>query len=85
MQNEHEYLRDLARQQLALSQQPIMAERKALWCALNEAKGSRPMISVEDGRCWKKMAHEPKCIDPLHREVEEQLLNQIPPGDDGRR
>lgn len=77
MIDERAYLRDLAKQQWELSQLPIMREREALWYAHNEANGPRPMISVEEGHYWKEMAPEMKCTDPLHREMEYQLLNQI--------
>lgn len=74
---EKNYLRDLARKQLELSQLPIMREREQLWYAHNACEGTRPMISVEEGHYWKEMAPELKCTDPLHREMEYQLLNQI--------
>ena len=74
---EREYLRDLAKKQLELSRLPIMAERTRLWYAHNAAQGERPMISVEEGHYWKEMASEQKCTDPLAREMEYQLLNQI--------
>ncbi len=74
---EKNYLRDLARKQLELSQLPIMRERENLWYAHNACEGTRPMISVEEGHYWKEMAPEMHCTDPLHREMEYQLLNQI--------
>ena len=77
MFDEREYLRDLAKRQLELSQMPIMRERESLWYDHNEAKGSRPMISVEEGHYWREMSPEMKCTDPLAREVEYQLLNQV--------
>lgn len=77
MLNEREYLRDLAKQQLALSRLPIMAQRVELWYDHNECSGARPMISVEEGHYWQEMAPEMHCTDPLCREVEYQLLNQI--------
>ena len=77
MLDERAYLRDLAKQQRELSQLPVMREREALWYAHNAAEGPRPMISVEEGHYWKEMAPEMKCTDPLHREMEYQLLNQI--------
>lgn len=75
--NEREYLRDLAKRQMELSQLPVMRERESLWYDHNEAKGTRPMISVEEGHYWREMAPEMKCTDPLAREMEYQLLNQI--------
>ncbi len=77
MMDERSYLRELAKKQLELSQLPIMREREALWYAHNAAEGPRPMISVEEGHYWQEMAPEMKCTDPLHREMEYQLLNQI--------
>ena len=77
MIDERTYLRDLARRQLELSRLPIMQERTLLWYDHNEANGSRPMISVEEGHYWREMAPEMHCADPLHREMEYQLLNQI--------
>jgi len=77
MQSEKEYLRGLAQRQLELAKLPVMREREALWYAHNEAQGPRPMISVEEGHYWKEIAPEMKCTDPLHREMEYQLLNQI--------
>jgi len=58
MLDERAYLRDLAKQQLALSQLPIMREREALWYDHNEANGPRPMISVEEGHYWKEIARK---------------------------
>ena len=77
MFDEISYLRALAKKQLELSRLPIMAERTRLWYAHNAAEGERPMISGEEGHYWKEMAPEQKCTDPLHREMEYQLLNQI--------
>jgi len=77
MVGERGYLRDLAKRQWELSQLPVMRERENLWYDHNEAKGSRPMISVEEGHYWKEMCPEMKCTDPFHREMEYQLLNQI--------
>lgn len=77
MLNAKEYLRDLAKQQWVLSQLPVMRERENLWYDHNEAMGPRPMISVEEGHYWKEMCPEMKCTEPLHREMEYQLLNQI--------
>ena len=77
MQAEKQYLRDLAKKQLELSQLPIMREREKLWYDHNEAKGPRPMISVEEGHYWREMSPELKCTDPLMREMEYQLQNQV--------
>jgi len=74
---ERTYLRDLAKRQLELSQLPVMKERADLWYAHNGLYGPRPMISVEEGHYWKEMCPEMKCTDPLAREMEYQLLNQI--------
>ena len=77
MFNEREYLRDLAKKQLELSQLPIMREREKLWYDHNELKGDRPMISFEEGHYWGEMAPELKCEDPFHRYMEEKLQHQI--------
>jgi len=54
-----------------------MKEREALWYDHNELKGSRPMISVEEGHYWREIWPELKCTDPLAREMEFQLVNNI--------
>ena len=77
MMDERAYLRDLAKRQRELAELPIMRQREQMWYDHNEAKGPRPMISVEEGHYWKEMAPEMHCTDPLNREMEYQLLNQI--------
>ena len=77
MMDERAYLRDLAKRQRELAELPIMRQREQMWYDHNEAAGARPMISVEEGHYWKEMAPEMHCTDPLNREMEYQLLNQI--------
>lgn len=76
-QEERAYLRELAREQLELAQSPLMKEREKLWYDHNELKGARPMISVEEGHYWREIYPELKCTDPLAREIEFQLTNNI--------
>jgi len=45
--NEKAYLRNLAKQQLELSQLPIMQERARDWTLHNDLKGTKPMINFE--------------------------------------
>lgn len=74
---ERSYLRDLARQQRELSALPVMQERTALWQAHNALEGSRPVISVEEGHYWRELWPDLRCQDPLAREIEYQLQNNI--------
>ena len=42
-------LRDLARRKVAISQDPVMAERRRLWLAHDAGHGERPMVLAEVG------------------------------------
>ena len=74
---EREYLRDLARQQMELAKSPIMKEREKLWYAHNACNGLRPMIAVGEGHDWREIWPEIRCEDPLAREMEYALQNQV--------
>lgn len=74
---EREYLRDLARQQMELANSPIMKEREKLWYAHNACNGLRPMIAVGEGHYWREIWPEVRCEDPLAREMEYALQNQV--------
>lgn len=74
---EKKYIRDLAREQMELAHLPVMKERAEMWYDHNELKGKRPMIAVEEGHYWEEMWPELKCTDPLAREMEYQLQNNI--------
>lgn len=74
---EKKYLRDLAKKQLELANSPLMKEREELWYDHNELKGARPVIAVGEGHYWREMCPEQKCTDPLAREIEYQLQNNI--------
>lgn len=74
---ERAYLKDLARQQHELACSDLMTERTNLWLDHNELKAPRPVISVEEGHYWREIFPNLECTDPLAREIEYQLQNNI--------
>lgn len=71
---EKEWIRDLAKKQLEMSQQDIMKKRAALWTEHNNLQGVRPMINFEmwtvadDG-----FNYSCKCTSEAARDIEYQI------------
>jgi len=77
-QTEREYLRDLAREQLELSQLPIMHERVKNWTLHNDLKGEIPMIHFEMATVADTGFYPVcKCESPAAREIEHGLLTNM--------
>lgn len=76
-EQERTYLRDLACRQKELAQSTLMQEYQALWYDHNELRAARPVISVEEGHYWREIFPDLLCEDPLAREIEYQLQNNI--------
>lgn len=74
---EREYLRDLAKKQMELANSDRMKALEQLWYAHNACEGKRPMIAVGEGHYWREIWPELKCEDPLGREMEFALQNQV--------
>jgi len=70
-------LRDLARQYLEITAQPIQEERRALWREHNSLKRTRPLIYAR-AFAWKEMPHA-KCLceDPFARQYEDFLRRHL--------
>ena len=74
---EKQYLRELAMTQAELANSALMKEREKMWYDHNECKGIRPMIAAGEGHYWREIWPQLQCEDPLAREMEYQLQNQI--------
>jgi len=70
-------LRDMARRYLAVSQEPIQAERRRLWRRQNSLKGDRPLIYVR-AFAWAEMP-DAKCLceDPFLRSYEDFFRHRL--------
>lgn len=74
------YLRALAQKQASYAALPIMAERKALWYALNDAHPSaRPPVVIETWTFDRDFLPNSvfRCTTPTGRQIESQLLRNI--------
>lgn len=71
---EREWIRELAKKKLEMSQQDCMAQRAALWTAHNNLHGKRPMITFE---MWtvgdEGFNYKCKCTSKEARDIEYQL------------
>lgn len=74
---EVEYLRDLAKKQLELANQPFMKKREELWYQHNSLQGNRPIVLMEEITFWPEICPVLKCSTPLAREMEEEFYKQI--------
>jgi hypothetical protein len=77
---ERTYLRDLAQKQAGYASLPVMAERKKMWYALNDASpGARPPVIIETWTFDRDFMPEGtfKCTSPVGREIEAQLLRNV--------
>lgn len=71
------YLRDLAKKQLELSNLDIMRERERRWYDHNALKGEKPMIVVELASFYESLIPELKASTPFGRQVELELMMNI--------
>jgi hypothetical protein len=78
--DERAYLRGLAQHQAEYAALPIMAERKRMWYALNDAlPGARPPVVIETWTFDRDFMPESifHCGTPVGRSIETQLLRNI--------
>ncbi len=78
--NEREYLRELARKQAEYATLSVMAERKQMWYALNDARvGARPPVIIETWTFDRDFMPESvfRCDSPTGKAIERQLLRNI--------
>jgi hypothetical protein len=78
--NERTYLRNLAQKQAEYAALPVMAERKKMWYALNDAQpGARPPVIIETWTFDRDFMPEGifHCTSPVGRQIEIQLLRNI--------
>ena len=78
--SERTYLRELASKQAEYAALPIMAERKQMWYALNDAKpGARPPVIIEPWTFDRDFmpASVYRCTSEVGQGVERQLLRNI--------
>ena len=64
------YLRNLAKKHVAFSNDQRMRELEQLWDDHNSLKGTRPVISVDDGDFIGEMLPVTICLDPVAQELE---------------
>ncbi len=78
--DERHYLRDLAQKQADYATLPVMAQRKQMWYALNDARsGARPPVIVETWTFDRDFMPDSifRCASPAGRAIEQQLLRNI--------
>lgn len=78
--SERTYLRELAKKQAEYAALPIMAERRRMWYALNDAQpGARPLFLVEPWTFDRDFMPESvyRCASRDGRAIERQLLRNI--------
>lgn len=75
-QKDRERLRSLAKEQLEISQLPIMAERKQRWIDHNDLKRGLPLIHFEMASVIEKGFNpQPECEGEDARKIEREILN----------
>lgn len=73
---EIQYLRELAKKQLEYANLPIMRERERQWYLHNALQDNRTMVVMEELTFFDDVV-QLKCENPLPREIEHQLLQNI--------
>mgnify|MGYP000939250798 CR=1 FL=1 len=73
---ERRYLRELAKKQLDYANQPIMAERTALWYRHNALQGERPLIVMEMATFEGDMLPAPRCTSPAAVQIERNQIGR---------
>ena len=75
---EKEIIRELAKEQLEISQLSVVKERVELWTRHNDLKGERPMIAFDTSCILEKGFHRiPKCETKEAIAMEEQIARAI--------
>lgn len=72
-------LRELARRQAAYAALPVMAERRAMWTALNDGRPARPPVIVETWTFDRDFLRdgEFRCASAAGRAIERELLRNV--------
>lgn len=79
LENERQYLRELAKKQQELANQPIMQERKRLWYLHNSLKGDCPMVVMEEETFLSEILPPLKCQSEDGKWIEKQILQTLLP------
>lgn len=74
---EREYLRGLANRQRELSALPCMRDRERMWTLHNDAKGDRPLVTVEVRTFIQDLIPQLVCENETARAIEKKLLSTI--------
>ena len=74
---EREYLRRLANRQREIAALPCMKERERMWTLHNDAKGEKPLVTVEVRTFIQDLIPELVCEDEAARGIEKKLLSTI--------
>ena len=77
--NERQYLRLLAEKVAIASNDPIQAEKRALWLSHNRLEKTRPLVMVFPENAWYEMINPSslKIADPFWRQIEWELTHLI--------
>jgi hypothetical protein len=77
--NDTETLRSLAARVKEISELPLMRERVKDWTALNDLRGTKPMVLVSPEGAWKEIDRlfELKCADETARGFELSFRRKI--------
>lgn len=77
--SDRKILRELAKRKLEISQDPLNAEHRELWCKHNSLQSERPMVLAELGGCRHEFLpdSELQCEQPWARDIEHDLRIEI--------
>ncbi|MGE4565366.1 MAG: hypothetical protein AB7F32_10890 [Victivallaceae bacterium] len=75
--DERVYLRELAGRVIEISQLPVVAERKKLWCRHNAGEITVPPVMMEHWTFDAELIPPLKAVSPVGRMLEKQLLDAI--------
>ena len=78
-EQEKQYLRELAKQQRELSEDPVMKERERLWYLHNSLQGERPMVVMEEETFLDEIMPPLKCTSEDGKWIEKQILKTLLP------
>ena len=77
LENEREYLRELAVKQMEYANLPVMAEREDLWRQHNALNGARPIVAFDINSFIGDLLPPLRCESETARAIERSLLAQI--------
>jgi len=79
LQEEREFLRELAFRVREIAALPIQEKRRNLWIAHNDLRGTRPMVALYPEDCWAEVLPESACTltDPFWKQWEWYLRHLL--------